>query len=199
MPIPAWPRWERWQFRAFGQTYPRLCGRPYNAGMEEEIEQLEDYTGSEELADDALRRLAAEKLARHLEMGGELVARCQELAKAGRGDRLGPLTAAARLMRANAQVAQTLAHVALVERRSRTIVETIQKPDPKISELNAKEKSRREEAELLLKWWRRMSEHAEETIKARTGQKEGRDFFLERIHDLEKELARIKREEGDYD
>ncbi len=45
-------------------------------------------------------------------------------------DQLGPINAAARLMNAKAQVAKALAQTAQVERRSRTIVETIQRPDP---------------------------------------------------------------------
>ncbi len=81
--------------------------------------------------DDALRRLAGERLAQHLALGAVLVARCEQLALASRGDRLGPLMAAARLMQANAKVAETLAHVALVERRQRSIIEHNQAVEPK--------------------------------------------------------------------
>ena len=91
--------------------------------------------------DDELRRLAAERLAEHLDIGASLVARCEELAFAPKGDRLGPLYAAARLMRANAHLAEALAHVAQVERRQRSIVERIQPPDPKLAEWNSKIKS----------------------------------------------------------
>jgi hypothetical protein len=45
---------------------------------------------------------------------------------------------AARPMNANAQVAMILAHVALVESRRRTIIETIQSPAPKKAELNSR-------------------------------------------------------------
>jgi hypothetical protein len=41
-------------------------------------------------------------------------------------------------MNANAQVARALAHVALVESRRRTIIETIQSPQPKNAELNSR-------------------------------------------------------------
>jgi hypothetical protein len=88
--------------------------------------------------DEAYRQSAVAALARHLSRGGDLLAHCEMLAKAKRGDRLGPLYAAARLLNANAQVARALAHVGLVERRSRTIVETIQSPDAKNDELNSR-------------------------------------------------------------
>lgn len=93
--------------------------------------------GSAHETDDELRRLAGKRLAQHLELGAILVAHCEKLALTAQGDRLGPLYAAARLMRANAQVADTLAHVALVERRRRSIVERIQSPGPETSELNS--------------------------------------------------------------
>lgn len=90
--------------------------------------------------DDALRRLAGERLAQHLALGSVLVARCEQLALASRGDRLGPLMAAARLMQANAKVAETLAHVALVERRQRSIIEHNQAVEPKKAELISKKR-----------------------------------------------------------
>ncbi len=67
-----------------------------------------------------------------------MLARCEAMSNVARGDRLGPIYAAARLMNANAQVAHALAHVALVERRSRSIVETIQPPRPENAELNSR-------------------------------------------------------------
>lgn len=87
--------------------------------------------------DEVHRQSAAAELADHLAQSGALLARCVAMAKATRGDRLGPMYAAARLMNANAQVARALAHVALVERRTRTIVETIQLPKPENAELNS--------------------------------------------------------------
>ena len=88
-------------------------------------------------SDEDLRRQAAAELARHLKRGTALIARCEALAEGEGGDKLGPLYAAARLMQANARVADVLTHVALVERRRRMIVERISTPDPKLAELNS--------------------------------------------------------------
>jgi hypothetical protein len=97
--------------------------------------------------DEIHRQSAVEALAQHLARGGALLARCETLAEARRGDRLGPIYAAARLLNANAQVARALAHVGLVERRSRTIVETIQAPGTKNSELNSRFSAEDDDAE----------------------------------------------------
>jgi hypothetical protein len=88
--------------------------------------------------DEVHRQSAAAELAGDLAQSGALLARCVAMANATRGDRLGPMYAAARLMNANAQVARALAHVGLVERRTRTIVETIQPPKPENAELNSR-------------------------------------------------------------
>ncbi|MGC9953593.1 MAG: hypothetical protein ABSD21_04875 [Rhizomicrobium sp.] len=88
--------------------------------------------------DEVHRQSAVEELAGYLARGGAMLARCEAMSKAARGDRLGPVYAAARLMNANAQVARALAHVALVESRRRMIVETIQSPQPKNAELNSR-------------------------------------------------------------
>jgi hypothetical protein len=87
--------------------------------------------------DEVHRQSAVEELAGYLARSGGMLARCETMSKAVRGDRLGPIFAAARLMNANAQVARALAHVALVESRRRVIVETIQPPQPKNAELNS--------------------------------------------------------------
>jgi hypothetical protein len=87
--------------------------------------------------DEAYRRLAVEELTLHLARGGALLRRCEEMAELAEVGEYGAILAAARLMNANAQLAKALAQVALVERRSRTIVETIQRPDPKIAGLNS--------------------------------------------------------------
>ena len=79
-----------------------------------------------EPSSESFRRMAVERLAEHLTVGAALVARCEQLAGVKRGDRLGPMHAAARLMQANAKVADALAHVAQIERRHRSIVERIQ-------------------------------------------------------------------------
>jgi hypothetical protein len=87
--------------------------------------------------DEVHRQNAVEELAGYLTQSREMLARCNTLSKATRGDRIGPLNAAARLMTANAQVAKALAHVALLESRHRTIVETVQPPKPENPELNS--------------------------------------------------------------
>lgn len=87
--------------------------------------------------DETYRQTAAAELTAYLAEGRTMLARCSAMAGAKRGDRLGPIHAAARLMNANAQVAKALAHVALVERRTRTIVETIQPPKPEKVDLNS--------------------------------------------------------------
>jgi hypothetical protein len=88
--------------------------------------------------DEVHRQSAVEELAGYLVKAGAMLDRCEAMSKAARGDRLGPVYAAARLMNANAQVARALAHVALVESRRRTIIETIQSPQPKNAELNSR-------------------------------------------------------------
>jgi hypothetical protein len=145
-------------------------------------------------SDEELRRLAAERLSEHLEMGASLVARAEHLAELPKGDRLGPLYAAARLMRANALVAQTLANVVQVERRQRSIVEHIQPPDPKVVELNARLQKEEGDSESRLKIYRRMNEIVEQAVRARTGdaQAEDRVAFLIK-HELE-ELAGIRQQ-----
>ena len=87
--------------------------------------------------DDVYRRFAVEELALQLHRGGALLAHCQAVAQVVPTNELGPLREAARLMNANAQIARALALVALVERRSKTIVERIQEPDPGIAGLNS--------------------------------------------------------------
>jgi hypothetical protein len=76
--------------------------------------------------DEVHRQSAVEELAGYLARARGMLDRCEAMSKAARGDRLGPIYAAARLMNANAQDARALAHVALVESRRRMIIETIQ-------------------------------------------------------------------------
>lgn len=87
--------------------------------------------------DDLYRRYAVEELALHLARGGALLARCAAMADGAPDGQLGAINAAARLINANAQLAKALAQLAMVGRRSRAIVETIQRPDPGIAELNS--------------------------------------------------------------
>jgi hypothetical protein len=106
--------------------------------------------------DEVHRQSAAHELAGYLQRGGAMLARCEALSKAARGDRLGPVYAAARLMNANAQVARALAHVALVESRRRTIIETVQPPAPKNTELNSRFPSPQDEDATLAELERRI-------------------------------------------
>jgi hypothetical protein len=87
--------------------------------------------------DIAIRRIAVRRLARTVKIAADLVAHCQRLASdAGNGDHLGPLSAAARLINSNARMAHALGHIALVERRQRTIIEHIRPPAPELNSRN---------------------------------------------------------------
>jgi len=152
-------------------------------------------------SDEELRRLAVARLSEHLDIGSSLVTRCEELASVHRGDRIGPIYAAARLMRANAQVAKALAQVALLETRHRSIVERIQRAVPKPGELNCSSQNRGEEgeseeqaAEGNLKVWHRLQQIVEETIRFRQGESDGQDVLTELIQREEQTLARIRAE-----
>ena len=151
-------------------------------------------------SDEELRRLAVARLAEHLDIGSSLVTHCEEMAQVKRGDRLGPLYAAARLMRANAQVAKALAQVALLESRHRSIVERVQSPDPKTAELNCSLQSRgegaseEEQSETNLKVWRRLQEIVVEAIRFRAGESGARDVLGDLIRFEEEKLAHIRSE-----
>ncbi len=90
---------------------------------------------SEKLPD--IRQCAADKLAEHLAVGVSLAQLCEGLANKVKVDRLGPIYAAARVMRANASVAEVPATVAGIERRRRSIVDRVQAPKPEPGELNS--------------------------------------------------------------
>ena len=106
--------------------------------------------------DEVHRQSAVEELAGYLAKAGAMLDRCEAMSRAARGDRLGPVYAAARLMNANAQVARALAHVALVESRRRMIIETIQPPPPKNTELNSRFSSAEENDNALVELERRI-------------------------------------------
>jgi hypothetical protein len=91
---------------------------------------------------------------------------CEDLANKVKGDRLGPIYAAARVMRANAAVAEVLATVGGIERRRRSIVERIQPSDPKKAQLNSLLQKRKMSAEGREKIYRRLNEHVEQSIRA---------------------------------
>ncbi|HEY0282670.1 MAG TPA: hypothetical protein VGC27_08610 [Rhizomicrobium sp.] len=118
---------------------------------------------SSSLRDEELRRLAAERLAEHLDIGASLIARCEHLAELPKGDRLGAIYAAARLMHANAHVARAFAQVAQLERRQRTIIEHIQPLVLKSADSNSSLENELER-ELRLKMLRYMKLVAAETL-----------------------------------
>jgi len=122
--------------------------------------------------DEIHRQSAASELAAYLASARTMLARCEAMSKAVRGDRLGPIYAAARLMNANAQVARALAHVALVESRRRTIVETIQSPQPRNTQLNSRFPSPGDEDEALASLERRIDALAE-AARRETERQEG--------------------------
>ena len=145
-------------------------------------------------SDEELRRLAGARLAEQLEIGASLAARCEHFAELPKGDRLGAVYAAARLMRANAFVAQALANVAQVEQRRRSIVEHIQPPDPKVAELNARLQKEEGDSERRLSIYRRMNELVEQSIRARTGETQERDRVAELIKYELEELTGIRKQ-----
>ena len=86
---------------------------------------------------DEVRRFAAEKLCGHLAAGVSLLEQCETLAATRKGDRVKPVFAAARLMFAQARIAEALATVSKVERVRRTIIERVQPPAPQNADLNS--------------------------------------------------------------
>jgi hypothetical protein len=146
------------------------------------------------LTDEELRRLAAERLAEHLDVGSTLILRCETLSLTTKGDKLGPINAAARLMRANAHVAEVLANVAQVERRRRSIVERIQPPDRKKVELNSHLQNQKTSAETMLKFWNRVDEHIDQSVRARLGEEGAHDSVARIIKSQEELLESTNRQ-----
>lgn len=87
--------------------------------------------------DEKTRAFAADKLSEQMEIGAVLLNQCAHLSARPEGDRVKPLFAAARLMNAQARLAETLATVAKVERVRRTIVEHVQPPVCRNGDLNS--------------------------------------------------------------
>jgi hypothetical protein len=117
--------------------------------------------------DETGRRSAVENLSEYLEIGTVLVNQCAHLSALPEGDRVKPLNAAARLMNAQARVAEALATVGKVERVRRTIVEHVQPPAPKTLDLNSILPESPEaalERELTLKMLRYLALVAGETL-----------------------------------
>jgi len=83
---------------------------------------------------DDLRRDAIRHLLDHLESGSSLILRCEDLTSQP-GDRVGPINAAARVLLANAKVADALARISQVEQRKRSVVLHLQDDRPTREEL----------------------------------------------------------------
>jgi hypothetical protein len=82
------------------------------------------------------RQIAVTELALHLIKGNSLLSRCEEAA-ASSYEQIGAIQAAAKLMRASAEVARALAMVTGVEQRTKHVIETVQQDKPKKRELNS--------------------------------------------------------------
>ena len=84
---------------------------------------------------DELRREAMQHLLDHLESGASLVSRCEDLVASQPGERTGAINAAARVLLANAKVADALSRIAQVEQRKRSVVLHLQDDRPTREEL----------------------------------------------------------------
>jgi hypothetical protein len=155
-----------------------------------------DAPASSRTDDEDFRRYAVARLADHLEVGVSLAQRCEQLAGVANGDRVAPITAAARLMNANARIAEALATMAQLERRRRSIVERIQPVENKNAELNSGfGKFRRSDefkAEEKEKLWKRMNEMCNETLRARMGDPASRDVIMEKIKEARWDHAKAQ-------
>jgi hypothetical protein len=87
--------------------------------------------------EDSIGLAVADVLQAQFDVTRRLVERCETLASARRGDRVAPITAAARLLRASGQLALGLARVARIETRHRSIIERPQPLKPSEPELNS--------------------------------------------------------------
>lgn len=83
------------------------------------------------------RQIALSELTLHLIKGNSLLSHCEEAAANPYNEQIGAIQAAARLMKASAEVAKALATVAGVEQRTKHIIETVQHDSPKTRELNS--------------------------------------------------------------
>jgi hypothetical protein len=114
--------------------------------------------------DERLRLAMADQLALQLMRVNRMLDRCESRAAEETADPMGALDTAARLIRANSHIAGTLARVVQVESRHRSIVETIQKPNPKMLELEAK-RNRQTPAEMRKELTAKIAAQIEEVRK----------------------------------
>jgi len=134
-----------------------------------------------------LRLFAAERLADQLQIGVDLAGRCESLSAMAKEDKVAPLYAAARLMTANARIADALVAYANAEPRRRLIVERIQTPDPKMLELNSPFRIRTKADELKL--WEDFSDRIDESMRARAGEEGATDYVARTIQRVKQKIA----------
>jgi len=122
---------------------------------------------------DDLRRDAMRHLLDHLESGSSLILRCEDLTSQP-GDRVGPINAAARVLLANAKVADALARISQVEQRKRSVVLHLQDDRPTREELirEIEEENAQSGEDPVAKLERRLNEllEREEAAKKRMAQ-----------------------------
>ena len=117
---------------------------------------------------DDLRRDAMRHLLDHLESGSSLILRCEDLTSQP-GDRVGPINAAARVLLANAKVADALARISQVEQRKRSVVLHLQDDRPTREELirEIEEEKRQSGEDPIARLERRLDEIREREEAAR--------------------------------
>lgn len=97
--------------------------------------------------EDDIGRAVAEELRGQFGSSRRLIARCENLAAAQRGDRVRAIFAAANLLRASAHMANSVARVAKIETRHRSISEVSQPLRSPEDELNSKKREAQEKFE----------------------------------------------------
>ena len=117
---------------------------------------------------DDLRRDAMRHLLDHLESGSSLILRCEDLTSQP-GDRVGPINAAARVLLANAKVADALARISQVEQRKRSVVLHLQDDRPTREELirEIEEEKRQSGEDPIVRLERRLDQIREREEAAR--------------------------------
>lgn len=166
-----------------------------DANNEADTGHPQSANGQTELPfDERLRRQAVEQLADYLALGGGFIAFCKQVSQDATVDKTATIHAAARLMRASAHVANAFATVAQIERRRRSIVERIERGNPKQQELIARKESELLSAKTRERVYKRMNEHIEQSIKARLGEEGAYDSAARLLKDEEETVARLERE-----
>jgi hypothetical protein len=128
-----------------------------------------EIAGEAKELEERTRKQGTTLLSSNLQHSSRLLERCCELA-AGETDRVGAISAAAKLIQANAAAAGMLARLAQGETRHRSIVERAQPVAKDGDRLNSKNLTPREYVLRQEKYWRRLDEILNQAIKARTGE-----------------------------